>query len=290
MRGLAPSHSNLLAAKMPLRQEENMNNADVEFVQSLYAAFGRRDIATVLNGLSPEVTWNMVGRVEDVPMAGVHRGMQGVADFFRIMAETLEITRFEPREFHAVDNRVFVHGFWRYVARSSGQSGENEWLHVFTLRDGKVTAWRGHNDTAQISAVLSKPAAVGTPRGLIETLVSAFQRGDIPFIIDHFSDDCVLRETESRELPYRGVFEGKTGATQFFTLMGEVFTPHKLAIDTWVCQGDRVVAQGVWGGLAHATGKAWESHIALTFRVHDGKVVEFRGYDDTAVTVAALRS
>jgi ketosteroid isomerase-like protein len=126
-------------------------------------------------------------------------------------------------------------------------------------------------------------------RKLIESIVAAFQRGDIPFIIDRFADDCVLRETESRELPYHGVLEGRAGVTRFFNAMASVFAPGKLAIDTWICEADRVVAQGVWGGVAHATGKAWESHLALTFRVRDNKVVEFRGYDDTAVTAAALR-
>jgi len=50
------------------------------------------------------------------------------------------------------------------------------------------------------------------------------------------------------------------------------------------------VATGSWGGKARNTGKRFDSHIALYFRLRDGKVVEFRGHDDTAVTVAALRS
>ena len=41
---------------------------------------------------------------------------------------------------------------------------------------------------------------------------------------------------------------------------------------------------------ARGTGKRWDSHVALYFRVRGGKIVEFRGHDDTAVTAAALKS
>lgn len=269
-----------------------MSDANIQHVRNLYAAFKSGDIATILDSLAPDATWAMVGDPDAVPMAGLRSGKQGAADFFRLMAETVEITRFEPREFKAVDDRVYVHGFWSYVARGNGYTGENEWLHVFTFRDGKVISYRGHNNMNQIAAVLAKPRTGDgstVPRAVVEAMVAAFQRGDIASVIERFSEDCVLRETEAYELPYRGVLEGKAGAAKFFDAMGSVFAPNKLTVDTWVCEGDRVVAMGVWGGIAHSTGKAWQSHIALTFCVRNGKVIEFRGYDDTAVTVASLR-
>jgi ketosteroid isomerase-like protein len=34
-----------------------MSAANIAFVQSLYAAFGRGDIATIVNGLAPDVDW-----------------------------------------------------------------------------------------------------------------------------------------------------------------------------------------------------------------------------------------
>ena len=66
--------------------------------------------------------------------------------------------------------------------------------------------------------------------------------------------------------------------------------PGKLEADAWICDGEHVVALGSWAGTARATGKAWDSDVALYFRVKNGKVVEFRGHDDTAVVAAALRA
>jgi len=127
-------------------------------------------------------------------------------------------------------------------------------------------------------------------RKLIESMVAAFNRGDIAFIVGQFADDCPLRETTAPELPYAGTFKGSAGASQFFDKMLGVLQPDRLDIDVWVCEGEHVVAMGSWGGKAPRTGKRFDSMLSLYFRVRGGKVIEFRGHDDTAVTAAALRS
>lgn len=128
-----------------------MSSANTKIVQDLYAAFKRRDLPAVLDGLAPDVTWGMVGREQDVPMAGIRHGKAGAGDFFRIMGATVEVTAFEPLTFHAVDDKVFCSGRWSWIMRNNGCPGENEWLHVFTFRDGKVTHYRGYNDTAHLA-------------------------------------------------------------------------------------------------------------------------------------------
>ncbi len=136
-----------------------MSAANTKLVQDLYAAFKRRDMPAVLDRLSPDVTWGMVGREQDVPMAGIRQGKAGAGDFFRITAETVEIVAFEPQTFLAAEDKVFVWGRWSWIMRNNGCPGENEWLQVFTLRNGKVTQYRGYNDTAQLAAAYRAPAA-----------------------------------------------------------------------------------------------------------------------------------
>jgi uncharacterized protein len=127
-------------------------------------------------------------------------------------------------------------------------------------------------------------------RQLIEALVTAFNRGDVAFILAHVCEDCApFRETRAPELPYAGEFKGRAGATAFFDAMLGVLEPNRLDIDRWVSEGEDVVAIGAWGGKARATNKSWESRLALYFRVRDGRIIDFRGHDDNAVTAAALR-
>lgn len=125
---------------------------------------------------------------------------------------------------------------------------------------------------------------------LIESLFAAFKRGDVAYILAHVAEDCSWRGTLAPELPYAGNHEGRAGASQFFSGMLAALEPNRLDVDLWVSEGEHVVAIGSWGGKARTTGKRFESTFALYFRVRDGKVIDYRGHEDTAVTAAALRN
>ena len=51
-----------------------MSAANIAHVQSLYAAFGRGDIATIIAGLTPDIDWQTVGRQTDFPALGARNG------------------------------------------------------------------------------------------------------------------------------------------------------------------------------------------------------------------------
>lgn len=132
-----------------------MVSSNIEIVRSLYDAFLRSDTATVIQGLSPDSTWAFVGREQDLPFAGLRKGRDGAAEYFRQLTDTLEITLFEPQKFLAAEDRVFVWGKWQWRMRRSGLGGEQDWLNIFTLDGGLVTAWRGHVDTAHLAAAFN---------------------------------------------------------------------------------------------------------------------------------------
>ena len=137
-----------------------MSNTNIKIAQDLYAAFGRRNVPAVLELLAPDVTWGMVGREKDFPAAGVHNGKAGAGEFFRLLKDTKEITNFEPKRFLAAEDMVLEWGRYDWTMRLSGVADSSEWLHVFTIRDGKVSAWRGHQDTAMLAeAYHATPAA-----------------------------------------------------------------------------------------------------------------------------------
>jgi ketosteroid isomerase-like protein len=126
-------------------------NPNINLTQSLYAAFGRGDISTIVAATAPDVVWGLDGRPQDVPMLGQHKGHAGVQRFFKVLAETHDITSFTPQEFYADGDKVFVTGLYSWVMKPSGRSGESEWLHVWTICNGKVAAMRSLNDTALLA-------------------------------------------------------------------------------------------------------------------------------------------
>ena len=42
-------------------------------------------------------------------------------------------------------------GSYSLTIKKTGRPVKSEWAHVFTLRDGKVTRFREHTDTAQFA-------------------------------------------------------------------------------------------------------------------------------------------
>ncbi len=129
-----------------------MSATNISLVQNAYAAFGRGDLPAILDVMAPDVTIGIVGRKEDAPFLGMHHGKAGAAEFFRQLGEAQEIHSFEPLRFLAAEEKVFIWGHYGWTMRGSGVSKDSEWLHVLTIRDGKLASWCGHNDTAMLAA------------------------------------------------------------------------------------------------------------------------------------------
>ncbi len=128
-----------------------MSNANVTLVQSLYAAFQIGRIDTIIAALATDVDWQTVGRDKDFPTFGLRRGKAAVEDFFKQVAENEEFSEFAPREFFGADDRVFALGSYVGKVKKTGRPFASEWVHVFTIKNGKVTRFREHTDTAQFA-------------------------------------------------------------------------------------------------------------------------------------------
>ncbi|MCY1226170.1 hypothetical protein D9M68_506620 [compost metagenome] len=83
-----------------------------------------------------------------IPYTGQRNTKDDVARFFAEGGTADDIQLVEPREFIEAGEHVTVLGFERFMARAEGKLVESEWIHVFTVQDGKITRWRGRYDTA----------------------------------------------------------------------------------------------------------------------------------------------
>ena|SRR5690348_2088053 len=125
-----------------------MSQANVTFVQSMYAAFSRGDIETIIQACTPDIEWHSGGRKEDYPAFGLRKGAAEVRDFFRTVAGQLEFSEFLPQEFYCDRDKVFVLGQYTAAMRKNGDRVSSDWCHVFTFRGGKVEKFREFTDTA----------------------------------------------------------------------------------------------------------------------------------------------
>lgn len=164
-----------------------MTTANISHIQTLYAAFGRGDVAALIAGLTPDVDWETVGRPEHFPTLGPRKGTKAVEEFFRLVAENEDFSAFTPREFYAAEDKVFVLGDYSMTIKKTGKPAASEWVHVFTLRDGKVTRFREHTDTAQFALGYAGASSVALVRRFIDEVCNGrkLDVADELFAADH---------------------------------------------------------------------------------------------------------
>jgi ketosteroid isomerase-like protein len=128
---------------------------NVQTVKAAYAAFKRGDIPALLNLLVEDVTWIQPGPAATIATAGERHGRQQVAQYFALVNETFEVEEFEPQEFIAAGDRVVVLGRYRRRVKAMGRADESDWVHVFTVREGKITTHQAYADTAATLAAFN---------------------------------------------------------------------------------------------------------------------------------------
>lgn len=122
----------------------------ISTVQSVYGAFARGDVPTVLGALSPDIEWVTPATLPW--SAGNYRGHAGVQQYFGQFLEALASPHIEVRELLASEDRVVAIGIEHATARATGRSFAARFTHVWTVRDGRVVKMEGLIDTAQVRA------------------------------------------------------------------------------------------------------------------------------------------
>jgi len=134
-----------------------MSDAEnTKVVRDAYAAFGRGDITTLLGYMTDDVQWQpVIGTGSHVPFSGARTGKAAVAEFFKQVAETEDFEQFEPREFVAQGDMVVAIGHYRAKTKATGRTFDSPFAMVFTLRNGKIAAFREFTDSAAINAAFA---------------------------------------------------------------------------------------------------------------------------------------
>jgi uncharacterized protein len=127
----------------------------LDVVQAAYAAFGRGDIPSVLEFLADDdIDWKFCGP-KGMPYTGSCHTKSDVAKWFASIPEADDIQAFEPREFITGGDSVTVLGWEKTRAVPSGKVFEADWVHVFTVRNGRVVRFWGMLDTEASAAARS---------------------------------------------------------------------------------------------------------------------------------------
>jgi uncharacterized protein len=121
-----------------------------EFIESLYDAFARGDAGTVLGALAPDVRWY---EAEGNPYAdgNPYDSPQRVGQevFGRLLTD-YEGYAVHPEQLVAEGNLVVALGRYTGTHRATSQPYDAQFVHVWTIVDGKVARFQQYTDTAQL--------------------------------------------------------------------------------------------------------------------------------------------
>lgn len=128
---------------------------NIAVIQQAFACFGQGDVPGILDTLAEDVRWH-VAPVANVPYTGTRNGHAGAAEFFSLMAQCEDTLQFEPRDFIAQGDHVVVRGQYAGRAKETGREYETYFIHVFTVRNGKIVSFDEYTDTAAIATAFVK--------------------------------------------------------------------------------------------------------------------------------------
>jgi uncharacterized protein len=129
-------------------------DANIKIITEVYEAFGRGDVAAILDAVTDDVDWAAEAASSAAPWYGVRDGRDSVAEFFSDFGSTMEVEEFTPVSFAANDTDVLTVVRFRARSRRTGKTAQMNLHHYFKFRDGKIAYYRGTEDTAQTETVL----------------------------------------------------------------------------------------------------------------------------------------
>ena len=120
---------------------------NVELVKSLYGAFKRGDLETIFAALDSNIDWFSNADPALIPWGGEGKGVAAAKKYFKEIAAHVEIESFMPREIFGSPDFVTVLGHESGRLMPSGGRLDDEWAHIFKIKDGKVVEFRAYVNT-----------------------------------------------------------------------------------------------------------------------------------------------
>ncbi len=117
---------------------------------------------------------------------------------------------------------------------------------------------------------------------IVQQGYAEFSKGNIAGILEILSEDIIWEFPSSALVSFSGVFKGRQGVLDFFQHVAASNNFTEFAVDTFIADGDHVVALGHLSGVAKPTGKPSNNKWAHFWQLKEGKVIKHYEYVDTA--------
>jgi uncharacterized protein len=123
----------------------------------------------------------------------------------------------------------------------------------------------------------------------VERLYSAYGRGDVDAVLAELADDVDwAAEASGSSVPWWGPYRGKSEVPRFFKEIGSNIDVTSFDLVSMTSNDTDIVATVHWTFTVNATGKTAAMYMQHWWRFAGGKIVFFRGSEDTAQSQEAF--
>lgn len=125
----------------------------------------------------------------------------------------------------------------------------------------------------------------------VQQIYAAYGRGDMKFIVEQLDDDVSwgIESVAAGEVPPFGILRGKENVPKFFAAWAETADFHSFNPHDFIGAGDHVFNHLQYDLTVKATGKRVRNFSLQHWTFKSGKLIRWRGYEDTATTRDAYR-
>ena len=124
---------------------------------------------------------------------------------------------------------------------------------------------------------------------LVQSLYSAFLRGDTPAVLGMMADDVDFYIAGEGAFPTAGRRSGLAEMKNFFETLEESIQFESFEPRQYIAQGEMVVVLGAYVGIAKPTGRRFQCDWAMVWTMRDGKAAKFQEYTDTLAGAKAFQ-
>ena len=141
-----------------------MMEQHAQTVQEIYEAFGRGDVAFILEQFQDDVSWDHGIRDTGLAYLQAGTGLDHVVDFFQVLGSTLRFDVFEPVALCAGGDHVMVAVREKAENLETGGTIDEDLVaHLWTFGpDGKVASFRHIGDFANHERAAGRREAAAT--------------------------------------------------------------------------------------------------------------------------------
>jgi uncharacterized protein len=123
----------------------------------------------------------------------------------------------------------------------------------------------------------------------VQRVYDAYRRGDVEAVLAEVGDDVDwAAEASSTSVPWYGSHRGKGEVPRFFQEIGSNVDVTEFTPLSFTSNETDVIVAVRWAYTVKATGKRAAMQMQHWWRFADGKIVVFRGSEDTEQSAAAF--